>query len=203
MNTQPSGDSNIWQRLAAGKRRWWLLGIPVGMLLVLGVGVVGALGSVAFVEYSSSEGFCISCHEMQANAYAEFKDSVHFHTASGVSPDCADCHVPGPIVPKLLRKIKATLVEVPSHILGTLDSPEKYEKHRLRLAKSVWEEMRKTDSRECRSCHRVERMDLSRQGRQAQRKHSPEWREKTGDTCIDCHQGVAHKLPEVDVADQP
>jgi nitrate/TMAO reductase-like tetraheme cytochrome c subunit len=38
-------------------------------------------------------------------------------------------------------------------------------------------------------------MALERQGRQASKKHSPEWRAKTGETCIDCHKGIAHKLP--------
>jgi nitrate/TMAO reductase-like tetraheme cytochrome c subunit len=44
-------------------------------------------------------------------------------------------------------------------------------------------------------------MDFTKQGRRAQEKmqvvaetgHSPE-----GSTCIDCHKGIAHKLPKVE-----
>ncbi len=39
-------------------------------------------------------------------------------------------------------------------------------------------------------------MNLEAQDRYARRKHSPEYLEKTGRTCIDCHEGIAHKLPE-------
>ncbi len=60
----------------------------------------------------------------------------------------------------------------------------------------VWADMRATNSRECRNCHSYASMALEMQGRSASRKHSKEWRERFDDTCIDCHFGVAHELPE-------
>jgi len=38
-------------------------------------------------------------------------------------------------------------------------------------------------------------MDLEKQDKSARRKHTLEWKEKRGDTCIDCHEGIAHLLP--------
>ena len=37
-------------------------------------------------------------------------------------------------------------------------------------------------------------MDLEKQARRPQKKHPKAM--KAGETCIDCHKGVAHKLPE-------
>ena len=55
--------------------------------------------------------------------------------------------------------------------------------------------MKATDSRECRNCHQKVWMDLSAQWGGAQRNHDIAI--KNGHlTCIDCHQGIAHKLPE-------
>ena len=65
-----------------------------------------------------------------------------------------------------------------------------------------WQRMRESDSRTCRNCHDFDSMDLDGQARFAARIH----REGLdgGKTCIDCHQGIAHQLPEpleLDVAE--
>jgi cytochrome c-type protein NapC len=39
-------------------------------------------------------------------------------------------------------------------------------------------------------------MKVELQDRQAQRKHSLERMQERGETCIDCHEGIAHHLPE-------
>ena len=93
---------------------------------------------------------------------------------------------------KLIRKVQAT-GELYHHLIGTIDTPEKFESLRLDLAKSVWASMKATDSRECRNCHSVDSMDFESQVRPAQRMHKAAG--EKGQTCIDCHQGIAHKLP--------
>jgi nitrate/TMAO reductase-like tetraheme cytochrome c subunit len=75
-----------------------------------------------------------------------------------------------------------------------MDTREKFEAQRLKLAKKVWSDMKETDSRECRNCHSAESMKLEDQVRPARRKHK-EAIDK-GLTCIECHQGIAHKLPK-------
>ena len=78
--------------------------------------------------------------------------------------------------------------------IGYLDTPEKYEANRLELAGSVWADMKAHDSRECRNCHKFEFMDYTYQESRAARRHEEGF--DAGQTCIDCHKGVAHRLPE-------
>ena len=54
--------------------------------------------------------------------------------------------------------------------------------------------MKATDSRECRSCHSFDNMDFSEQDKSARKRH--EKAEVKGQTCIDCHKGIAHEEPD-------
>ncbi|MDT8409182.1 MAG: NapC/NirT family cytochrome c [Wenzhouxiangellaceae bacterium] len=169
-----------------------------GALLVVGI-VVGALawqGFMTVVDVSSSNEFCSSCHEMEAFIFPYYEnESIHHNSRSGVVAKCKDCHVPKEFFPKMQTKIKASLVEVPGHLTGRIATREKFEAHKLEMAEKVWARMKATDSRECRNCHKYEAMSADLQVRSAQRRHSEEYREATGKTCIDCHKGVAHELP--------
>ncbi len=166
-----------------------------GAIFILGgiAGVVFLGGFTVALQQTSSLEFCISCHEMKDTVYQEYKKSVHYFNASGVRAICTDCHQPKAFGPKLIRKIKATN-DIYHSILGSIDTPEKFEAKRFELATRVWETMRKTDSRECKECHAQEAMDFTKQGRRASKKMQESF--EIGDkTCIDCHQGIAHKLP--------
>ena len=116
--------------------------------------------------------------------------SIHYTNRSGVQAGCPDCHVPKPWVDKMIRKAEASL-ELYSKAMGTISTKEKFEAHRLRMARSVWDTMRKTDSRECRNCHNFNYMDPSKQ-----LKFQHTFLKNSDRTCIDCHKGIAHKLPE-------
>ena len=161
----------------------------VGMVL----GIIFWGGFNTAMEATNTMTFCISCHEMRDTVYQEYKESVHYKNPSGVQATCSDCHVPRPWVYKFVRKIKATN-ELYHKALGTIDTPEKFEARRLYLAERVWESMRETDSRECRNCHDFKSMDLSEQDSYASKRHKRAV--KKGETCIDCHDGIAHNLPE-------
>lgn len=182
------------------RRLWSWLSRPtprfaLGTLVLSGIiaGVLATTSFNGFVHYSSSMEFCTSCHEMRDTVYQEYKNTVHFANASGVQASCADCHVPREWLPKMKRKIQATFKEVPGKIIGTIDTPEKFEAHRQRLADSVWADMRANDSLECRNCHNQTAMQLPSQSPLARKQHQAA--QSNGGTCIDCHQGIAHKLP--------
>lgn len=155
-------------------------------------GVIALAGVNGFFAYTNRMDFCISCHSMQGN-YEEYKETVHFKNASGVQAECADCHVPKEFFPKVAAKIYA-VKDIYHEIIGTVDTPEKFEAHRWDMATRVWARMKATDSRECRSCHDFDDMDLSAQGRSARSKHSRA--PMQGKTCIDCHKGIAHIQPD-------
>jgi len=189
-------DGGFWARLWRRPTKWFLLGIPAGGALAFLVGIAFSGAFVTTVEATSTLQFCTSCHEMDANVGEEYRQSVHYQNAAGVRAVCADCHVPHALIPKLLAKTRATFTDVPAHLMGKIDTREKFEAHRAELAERVWARMRANNSANCRSCHSYAAMALDKQGHYAQRKHTKEYVEKTGKTCIDCHSGIAHKLPE-------
>ncbi|MCX7945912.1 MAG: NapC/NirT family cytochrome c [Hydrogenophilus sp.] len=166
--------------------RWW-----VGAVFFL-AGVTALGGVNAFFEYTNTTDFCTSCHTMQWNK-EEWMETLHFRNRVGVRAECADCHVPKEFFPKVMAKILA-VKDLYHHLAGTIDTKEQFEIHRWAMANRVWEKMKRSDSRECRTCHEYEDMDLSQQSRSAQRRHEKAPLE--GKTCIDCHKGVAHRMPE-------
>jgi cytochrome c-type protein NapC len=130
---------------------------------------------------------------MEQNVYLEYRDTVHYTNGTGVRATCPDCHVPKNWFHKVARKIRATN-ELFHHFAGSLDTREKFEEKRLELATSVWQVMKETDSRECRNCHSFVSMDITLQEKRARERHLEA--RKKGQTCIDCHKGVAHELPK-------
>ena len=136
--------------------------------------------------------FCISCHEMEENIYQDYLKTSHYKNRTGVRATCPDCHVPKEWEHKVVRKISASK-ELLQKILGTISTPEKFEQHRLAMARSVWDSMGETDSRECRNCHIFDAMDLSLQQGRSGLVH--EYALNQNKTCIQCHKGITHKLP--------
>ncbi len=174
------------------KRFGVLKAIGVAALLLL-VAVLLVIGGAAGLAWTSTEKFCISCHEMRDNVYAEFKDTIHDKNRTGVRAICSDCHVPREPVPLILRKMRATF-ELWGHFTGVIDTKEKFKEHRYAMAKKVWTRMKQTDSLECRNCHHDNAMDADKQTEKAKARH--EKGKKEGLTCIDCHFGIAHTEPE-------
>ena len=175
------------------RRRWKLaLGLTV---LGLAVGLVLVIAGAAGLAWTSTEAFCIGCHEMRDNVYAEYKGTIHDTNRSGVRAICTDCLVPREVGPLILRKMRATF-EVIGHLRGIIDTREKFEEHRQMLAERVWKRMLETDSHECRNCHKEEKMKAKLQSEEAISRHQ-RMREE-GTTCIECHYAIAHDEPEGD-----
>lgn len=162
-----------------------LLGVVVGAGLLMTAGAAG-------LAWTNTEKFCIGCHEMRDNVYAEFKDTIHDSNRTGVRAICSDCHVPREPVALIKRKVAATF-ELWGHFTGVIDTKEKFEAHRAEMAQKVWRRMKQTDSLECRNCHHAEKMNMALQSEKAQARHGSA--KANGKTCIDCHFGIAHKEP--------
>ena len=165
---------------------------PIGVFFsVFTLGILFWGGFNTAMEVTNTETFCISCHEMEVNVYKEYKETVHYSNRTGVRATCPDCHVPKEWGHKVMRKIAATN-ELFHKIIGSVDTPEKFEAKRLELAEHVWETMKETDSRECRNCHAFNSMALATQKKTSQLAHQRGV--KANRTCIDCHMGVAHQI---------
>lgn len=181
---------NLWARLKAPSAKYSL-----ASLLVVGfvAGVVFWGGFNTVLEATNTEEFCISCHEMRDNVYQEYKKTIHYSNRTGVRATCPDCHVPKDWSHKMVRKIQAS-AELWGKIVGTIDTPEKFAAHRLRLAEHEWARMKSVDSRECRNCHSFDSMDTEKQKLRGAKMHKIALDDKK--TCIDCHKGIAHAKPK-------
>ena len=159
------------------------------------MGIVFWGGFNTALEFTNEEVFCTGCHEMRENVYQELQTTIHFSNRSGVRAKCSDCHVPHNWTDKIARKMQASK-EVFGKIFGTINTREKFEAKRRELAEREWERLKANDSLECRNCHDFDYMDFTRQSKRASAQHSTAL--ASGEkTCIDCHKGIAHQLPDM------
>ena len=182
-----------WRTLSSPSRY-----LSLGFLTLGGfaAGVIFWGGFNTALEATNREAFCIGCHEMNANVYEELKTTIHFSNRSGVRATCPDCHVPHEWTDKIARKMQASK-EVWGKIFGTIDTRDKFVAMRRELAEHEWARLKANNSLECRNCHSAESMDITKQGDRAARVHQAYL--FTGErTCIDCHKGIAHQLPNMD-----
>lgn len=182
-----------WWKTATGPARSLSLAFLTLGGFVAGIVFWGGFNTV--LEATNTETFCISCHEMKTNVFEELQQTIHYTNRSGVRATCPDCHVPHEWTHKIARKMQASK-EVWGHLFGTISTREKFLNERRHLAEREWERMKANDSLECRNCHSAVSMDVSKQNPRAAQMH-----EKflfTGQrTCIDCHKGIAHRLPDM------
>ncbi len=180
-------------------RLWDWFWSPITVLSFGFVLIAGFLAGILFwggfhwtLEMTNTEEFCTSCHSMETNL-GEYRETIHYNNHSGVRAICSDCHVPKEWQHKIKAKVMA-VKDIYHEVAGTIGTPEKYEDHRLQMASVVWTKMKKSDSRECRNCHNFDYMDFTIQETRAASEHQRAL--DNGMTCIDCHQGIAHSLPE-------
>ena len=197
----------MWAQVkAATLSAWRLVSTPAATLSLGFLTLGGFLGGVIFwgafntaLEVTNTEAFCISCHEMENNVYEELTRTVHFSNRSGVRASCPDCHVPHEWTDKIARKMQASK-EVWGKIFGTINTRRKFLDKRLELAQHEWARLKANDSLECRNCHSSVAMDLSRQTQRAATIHT-RYLLSGEATCIDCHKGIAHELPNMEGVD--
>lgn len=178
LRKSPRSPGDKWRGLAL-----LVAGIVVGAAIVVGTQVmVGATGTNEFCG--------TACHEMRT-ALTELEESSHGRNRVGITASCHDCHIPHDYPANLILKARAGAKDVYHHLLGTIDTPEKYEQNRARMAQAELERLKSRDSAECRHCHDAAKMDAAMQTGFAARRHREAAEKKQ--TCVECHPGVAHK----------
>ncbi len=130
---------------------------------------------------------------MSDNVYVELQETVHWKNHSGVRATCPDCHVPHNWTDKIARKMQASK-EVWGAVFGTIDTREKFLAKRGELAQHEWDRFSANNSLECKNCHNYQSMDFSLMSERAQ--VQMKMAAERDQSCIDCHKGIAHKLPE-------
>lgn len=166
-------------------------------VLVAGGFVAGALFWHMFntgLEATNQEKFCLSCHTMEDNLLPELQKTVHWQNRTGVRARCPDCHVPHEFTAKIARKMQASR-EVLAHITGQIGTREKFKEHRIVLAQREWARFKANGSRECRNCHDYKSMDFSKMRVTSQM--IMRGAAECNTSCVDCHRGIAHALPDL------
>ena len=181
------------------KRLWLTMKSPssasMGFVLLLGFtgGIIFWGGFNTGMEATNTEEFCAGCH---APIVKEIRETIHYSNRSGVRAICSDCHVPHNWTDKIIRKVQASK-ELVAFALGTIDTDEKFQARRGHLASREWQRMKGNDSQECRNCHQFDFMDFSEQRESSAEQHSTAL--ASGEkTCVDCHKGIAHQLPNME-----
>ena len=181
----------LWRALLRPSARWSVLALVViGMVVGIALIVLPHVG----IKLTSSTEFCVSCHSMQP-VYEEYKQSAHFQNASGVRAECHDCHIPSDIPGMVKRKLEASNDIYQTFVAHSIDTPEKFEAKRAELAEREWARMKENNSATCRSCHNYDAMDHAKQHPEAARQMKIA--AKDNQSCIDCHKGIAHQLPDM------
>ncbi|WP_235972287.1 NapC/NirT family cytochrome c [Spirabiliibacterium falconis] len=173
----------------AGRKKWL-----VGGAAIFALGALALWGTQKVFHHTNTTEFCVSCHSMHIPEQ-EWQGSNHFMNKRGIRAECHDCHVPHQGFDYLKTKFLA-LKDVWGEITGKIPDQEAYEKHRLTMAQSVWKTMKEQDSATCRSCHNTEAWLLHEQSKTAQKMHKE--MQSSGQTCIDCHKGIVHFMPEME-----
>ena len=184
--------AGLFSLLSKPSRHFSLAFLTVGGFVA---GIIFWGGFNTALELTNTEAFCTSCHEMRDNVYQELRPTIHYSNRSGVRATCPDCHVPHQWTDKIARKMAASK-EVWGKLFGTISTREKFEEKRLELAQHEWARFKANDSLECRNCHAFESMDITQQSRRAAKQHQTRLA-KGEKTCIDCHKGIAHELPDM------
>lgn len=181
----------LWQMLTKPSSKYSVLAL---VLVGIGITLAGIFAMHKGFEHASQTEFCIGCHTMQQN-YEEYKQSVHFKNASGVRAECVDCHQPKDLPGAVQRKLGAWKDVYNQYITKKIDTPEKFEEHRLELAQIVWKRMSDNNSKTCKSCHDYSAMDHAKQSPEAAKAMTDAAAKNMN--CIECHKGIAHELPNM------
>ncbi|UJF18167.1 NapC/NirT family cytochrome c [Vibrio sp. SS-MA-C1-2] len=175
--------------------------LSVGTIAVtsfaLGIFFWGGLN--ATIEHTSSDEFCVSCHSMEENA-KELQHTIHGMNRTGVTAQCADCHIPHELGPKLGRKF-AALNDIWGEMTGVIDTDEKFEAKRLEMAQKEWKRFAADGSQSCKNCHAYDKMNWEQMSDLAQQRMIPA--AAKDQSCMDCHKGIAHELPDMDNSNSP
>ncbi|WP_299002886.1 pentaheme c-type cytochrome TorC [uncultured Shewanella sp.] len=188
---------NIWHTLNK-PARYLTLGMVSLSAFIMGIIFWGGFNTA--LELTNTEAFCISCHSMESMPYQELQETVHWSNHSGVRATCPDCHVPHNWSRKIARKMEASH-DVWGWMLQTVNTPEKFEENRLTMASREWKRFDRDDSLACKNCHDYKSMKWESMSKLAQKqmKRAAE----TDQSCIDCHKGIAHKLPDMNTSRAP
>ena len=186
-----------WFQIRQFLKKKWVLGISAEMLLVFFTAMLVIPALQFSADITNTSQFCSYCHLKMDTVVQEYQQSTHYNNRLGIRAECKDCHIPSHFLPALKVKVKG-LKDTVYYLTETL-TPDDFESRRWDMFEQSLKTIREQDSSTCRNCHDTNSMSTSVQTRLAALKHTDERYSKK--TCVDCHTGLAHKTPELDLLD--
>ncbi len=158
---------------------WFLPGLLIGILLVIGVDTGARL--------TSTDTFCYSCH-IHPQATSSWQKSYHYITESGTRTTCVECHLPPRGEGYLVQKVRTGARDLWGKVTKDPDSFDWEEKGRLENARGhVFESS-------CKSCHEnLFPLKLTKEGEEAHLYYTRKEGEE-GMHCINCHLNAGHYI---------
>jgi cytochrome c-type protein NapC len=135
---------------------------------------------------TTSSGYCLSCHEMNAAVSDAWKNSRHFVNALGMKTECSECHVNPGVVGFVVTKAWPAIRDHYVHFLGNAD-PDRMDWERLR------ERARMTISEgACKRCHTNLTGSLVSKAAMAAHLAAQQSSEEKYRNCLTCHIEQMH-----------
>jgi cytochrome c-type protein NapC len=135
----------------------------LGIAFVLGIIFWGGFNTA--MEWTNREAFCISCHEMKDNVYAEYRNTIHYQNRTGVRATCPDCHVPKEWGPRSSARSRRATRSAQG--AGHHRHAGEVQRQARRTGRPRVGRMKANDSQECRNCHNFTYMDYAEQNRRS------------------------------------
>lgn len=160
------------------------------MRTITAIIIAAAISMTAFwawkaERFLSSTQFCASCHSM-SYPYEELKTSGHYGRL-GINPECGDCHLPPDLLGRLRAHVETGIKDLYGEFTRNISTPEKFNRHKERLAASAVEKIKRWDSSPCRACHK----DPKPRSVSGQNSHILLKEGKK--TCVDCHRQIHYQ----------
>lgn len=148
-------------------------------------------------NFASQDGVCLYCHidREQTVALLPEQNTPHPQTEDGPPATCVDCHLPEGFISATYAYMHfASFTDLFGRTRDRVtERSGDWIPIRAAMVHRVRERLFENDSVTCRSCHIQEEIKPeSKRGQQAHRKART-----TGQTCIECHYNMAHRVIEL------
>jgi nitrate/TMAO reductase-like tetraheme cytochrome c subunit len=144
-----------------------------------------------FDSVTTSSGYCLTCHEMQATAGTNWRNSRHFTNALGMVAECSDCHVNPGFLGFFGSKAWPAVRDHYVHFFGNSDpAAMNWEELRARARQNIANDA-------CKRCHVNLTASLKSKAAMAAHLEAEQGGAENYRNCMNCHVQPLHPAVSV------